>query len=384
MKARLLGYFDKFFGPIEKLPAGIYHYQSPPDSDKQYKMHLRIEPSGDGILIINASTILHLNSTAAEYAYHIIKQTSYEDTIKSIMKRYKVSQVEAKHDFNDIQQKINNIVRTPDLAPDIYLDAKRIERHSLKLSAPLRLDCAITYKSPDSSDKKISPTERVKRELTTEEWKVILSKAWDVGIPHVVFTGGEPTLRPDLPDLIAFAEELGQVSGLLTCGTRLSETEFLHKLLQAGLDHIMLLLGDCGPGSLEALKDILSEDIYVTVHLTVTSANQKEIPGYLKKLKKMGVNSISLSAESIKLKEQLAQFKQMVAELNMTLVWDLPVPYSRFHPIALELQEHDKPHSGAGKTWLYVEPDGDVLPEQGDNHVLGNFLTDPWKKIQKK
>ena len=39
---------------------------------------------------------------------------------------------------------------------------------------------------------------------------------------------------------------------------------------------------------------------------------------------------------------------------------------------------------GAGTAWLYVEPDGDVLPAQGVNKVLGNLLTDPWEKIWKK
>jgi MoaA/NifB/PqqE/SkfB family radical SAM enzyme len=32
---------------------------------------------------------------------------------------------------------------------------------------------------------------------------------------------------------------------------------------------------------------------------------------------------------------------------------------------------------------LYVEPDGDVLPAQGINQVLGNFLNDAWEKIWK-
>jgi MoaA/NifB/PqqE/SkfB family radical SAM enzyme len=36
---------------------------------------------------------------------------------------------------------------------------------------------------------------------------------------------------------------------------------------------------------------------------------------------------------------------------------------------------------GAGKAWLYIEPDGDVLPDQLINQVLGNILTDPWEKI---
>ena len=45
-------------------------------------------------------------------------------------------------------------------------------------------------------------------------------------------------------------------------------------------------------------------------------------------------------------------------------------------------KEEDQIPSGAGKTWLYVEPDGDVLPAQGlADQILGNVLTDPWSKI---
>ena len=69
----------------------------------------------------------------------------------------------------------------------------------------------------------------------------------------------------------------------------------------------------------------------------------------------------------------------------MRLVWDLPVPYSAFNPVAVELQQaHEAAPEGAGNAWLYVEPDGDVLPAQGVNKVLGNLLTDPWKKIWKR
>ena len=42
-----------------------------------------------------------------------------------------------------------------------------------------------------------------------------MDKAWAAGIPHITFTGGEPTLRDDLPALIAHAEKIGQVTGLL-------------------------------------------------------------------------------------------------------------------------------------------------------------------------
>ena len=68
--------------------------------------------------------------------------------------------------------------------------------------------------------------------------------------------------------------------------------------------------------------------------------------------------------------------------MGLSLDWDLPDPYSTQHPIALELTENSVTQ-GAGQGWVYVEPDGDVLPAQGINQVLGNLLTDPWETIWK-
>jgi MoaA/NifB/PqqE/SkfB family radical SAM enzyme len=72
--------------------------------------------------------------------------------------------------------------------------------------------------------------------------------------------------------------------------------------------------------------------------------------------------------------------RDQAANLGLSLVWDIPVPYSSSNPIAIEVVE-DKTIEGAGRAWLYVEPDGDVLPAQGINRVLGNFLLDPWVEI---
>ena len=48
----------------------------------------------------------------------------------------------------------------------------------------------------------------------------------------MVFTGGEPTLRDDLPELIAHAESNGQVSGLLSDGLRFADPAYLDSLLR--------------------------------------------------------------------------------------------------------------------------------------------------------
>ena len=77
----------------------------------------------------------------------------------------------------------------------------------------------------------------------------------------------------------------------------------------------------------------------------------------------------------------LADYRNYIAELGMSLVWDLPVPYGENNPVNMELEEESAPN-GAGKAWLYIEPDGDVLPSQGQaGKVLGNILNDEWIKI---
>jgi MoaA/NifB/PqqE/SkfB family radical SAM enzyme len=75
--------------------------------------------------------------------------------------------------------------------------------------------------------------------------------------------------------------------------------------------------------------------------------------------------------------------REYAADLGLQLVWDLPVPYSSRNPIALETQD-EVVADGAGKAWLYVEPDGDVLPAQGVNQVLGNLLREDWDSIWRK
>lgn len=381
MKERFRAWKDHFFKDVKPIEPGIYPYQTPPEAPKQYRLHLRIDPSGEGTLIVNARTILHLNQTAAEYAYHLVKQTPPDEAAKVIRQRYRVSLDNARTDYNQIAQNIQTLIDTPDLAPDIYLDFERVEPYSTESSAPNRLDCAITYQCPEDTHNKNAPTDRVKRELTTDEWKTVLQKAWNAGIPHVVFTGGEPTLRADLPDLIAEAERLGQVSGVSTDGLKLADPEYMKLLVKSGLDHAMILLDTENPKAWDGLRAIHAEEIFETVHLTITKKNKAKLDDILAELTKINVNSVSLSVDDVALKSELLSMQHKVAEHQLPLVWDLPVPYSNFHPVALELEENQEAHKGAGKAWLYVEPDGDVLPEQGINKILGNFLTDQWVTI---
>jgi hypothetical protein len=359
---------------------GTHHLQTNQD-EKPYRLHLRLRNDGSGLLIVNASTVLHLNPTAAEYAFHFIKGTIPEEAAKQIAARYRVNKGLALEDYKDFVDRIQTLITTPDLDPVSFLDFELIAPHSADLTAPLRLDCALTYRLPANNQAEYAPTKRVDHELTTDEWIAIINKAWVVGIPHITFTGGEATLRDDLPALINQAEKNGQVCGLLTDGLKLTDKKYLDLLLQTGLDHILFMLQPDNKESWNALETIIPEDIFVTVHLTLDENNIKNAEATLERLAKLNVQSLSLTTANDSLHDQYTAIRNQVASLGLTLKSDLPVPYSENNPVAYETQEDHIPE-GAGKVWLYVEPDGDVLPAQGQaDKVLGNILRDDWKMI---
>jgi MoaA/NifB/PqqE/SkfB family radical SAM enzyme len=117
--------------------------------------------------------------------------------------------------------------------------------------------------------------------------------------------------------------------------------------------------------------------------LTLNPTTSPGIIDTLEELSQMGVKAVSLAAfeKSDQCVNALEQAREKAAILGLDLIWDIPAPYSDTNPIAVELE---KVHQGAGRAWLYVEPDGDVLPTQGMNQVLGNILRDPWDQIWDK
>ncbi|HSF82147.1 MAG TPA: radical SAM protein [Anaerolineales bacterium] len=381
--SKLLNPFRNLFAPVEPISPGIYHYQAPADDPRNYRLHLRVESDSRGILIVNASTVLHLNETATEYVYYFINNLPPDEVVYKMTRRYRIDPAQIKQDYLDITDRVLTLIEVPDLDPVTFLDFSRQQPYTGRISAPYRLDCALTYRLPPDSDPFAAPTKRVTRELSTGEWKTVMEKSWEAGVPHVIFTGGEPTLREDLPELIAHAEMLGQVSGLLTDGRRLQEPGYLNTLLQTGLDHMMILLNPKDEKSWAAVQIPLPEDIHVSVHYTVTEAGLADGKQIIDRLAKVNIKAVSLSTTDPAHKETLNLLADYVASKNLPLVWDIPVPYSSHNPVSLELPNSELVE-GKGHAWLYVEPDGDVLPSQGSDQILGNMLTDSWENIWSK
>jgi MoaA/NifB/PqqE/SkfB family radical SAM enzyme len=378
----------------------VHHYQTPPDAAQQYRLHLRVEEDGRGLLIVNAATVLHLNQTAAEYARLLIQGAGEEEAARTMARRYRVSQATARDDYARLRDHVVTLATTTDLCPVTYLDLERVEPFSAETTAPYRVDLALTYRADETGRLDPEARRRVERELAADEWQRALRVLWDVGVPHVCFTGGEPTLREDLVDLVRHAEEVGLVTGLLTDGRRLQERELLDRLLLAGLDHLQITLVSHRPEIHDAfvgqvgawretdagLRNALAGDIYVVVHLVVVPANADSVAETVAYLAELGVPAVALSSplraaseeERLQLQRALEEAQEAAHARGLTLVWDLAAPYSHVNPVEMEA---GLPPEQVSRQHLYVEPDGDVLPAQGYNVVLGNLLRDPWETI---
>ncbi|URX62593.1 pyrroloquinoline quinone biosynthesis protein PqqE [Luteibacter anthropi] len=77
------------------------------------------------------------------------------------------------------------------------------------------------------------------KELTTEDWFRVLREARAMGAAQLGFSGGEPLVRQDLPELIGEARRLGFYTNLITSGIGLTEAK-IADFRERGLDHIQI------------------------------------------------------------------------------------------------------------------------------------------------
>jgi len=135
-------------------------------------------------------------------------------------------------------------------------------------------------------------------EVKTEEARRILEDLADYKIPVVLFSGGEPLLRPDILELVARARDLGIRPVLSTNGTLINQ-KTARELKKAGLAYAGVSLDGIGERNdffrgvsgayLRTLKGIRnSQDagIKTGLRFTITRLNMGEIPGIYNLLKK--------------------------------------------------------------------------------------------------
>ncbi len=106
---------------------------------------------------------------------------------------------------------------------------------------PLWLLAELTYRCPLQCPYCSNPLDFAKqeKELTTAQWIKVFEEAREMGAVQIGFSGGEPLVRKDLPELIRAARDLGFYTNLITSGIGLSEKK-IDAFADAGLDHIQI------------------------------------------------------------------------------------------------------------------------------------------------
>ena len=149
---------------------------------------------------------------------------------------------------------------------------------------------------------------RASAELDAATWQRVLAEAAALGVLQVHFSGGEPTARHDLVDLVTTATELGLYSNLITSGVRLDET-LLDRLVRSGLDHVQISfqdtladnadrIGGFGGGharKLAAARAVKQAGLALTVNFVVHRQNVVRVPEMLELAEALGAGRVEIA-----------------------------------------------------------------------------------------
>lgn len=390
----------------ESLPdRGLFHYLREDENEKN-RLHLRIDPGGTGLLIANANRFVHLNPTATAMAYLYLEGRTPEDAAHLLSKRFNISNTHAIEEYNDFSMQLEELISPNGGCPVCELAIETTVPFSTIPTAPYRMDLAITYRCNNDCSHCYNARPRNYPEMNIQEWEKIIDQIWDLGIPHIVFTGGEPTLYRGLPDLIAYAEDKGLITGLNTNGRKLADQSYLFKLVDAGLDHVQITLEShdpeihdlmvAAPGAwtetIKGLKNVLKTRLYAMTNTTLLTHNATFIIDTLHFLADLGVPTVGLNAliyagkgenvgsglHEADLPSILENARQITQSHQQRLIWYTPTQYCHFNPIQLDLGIKG---CTAALYNMCVEPNGDVIPCQSYYHSLGNLLENSWVEI---
>jgi MoaA/NifB/PqqE/SkfB family radical SAM enzyme len=237
-----------------------------------------------------------------------------------------------------------------------------------------------------------------------------MDRLFSLGVFIFTFTGGEPTLREDLLELLTYAQKKGAVTGLITNGRRLSDPEYVQRLVEAGLDFVQITVESHKPkihdritgvkGSwketIQAIGNILPTPIYLTTNTTLNRFNAESFLETIPFMKALGAerfacNGLIYSGKGPGVCEEFAlpvqqlgvllpRIRKKAEELNMKFFWYTPTQYCELNPVSLGLGIKS---CTAARINICIGPDGTVYPCQSYFESLGNILIDPWEKIWK-
>lgn len=378
--------------------------------------------NGQDILPISLSWTILLSSFIDEvvkYEDKNIAENEWESIVDNTIIR--VQKVYKKISVQELKSDLWRIINTlTDIAtgkkPEENIGILSIGAYAKNMRAPHRMDLMISSmkKNGDwncnqrcihcyAAGQKMSEVQ----ELPTESWKKIIDKCREACIPQLTFTGGEPTLRSDLVELVAYSKWF--VTRLNTNGVCLTSS-ICEQLFQASLDSVQVTLYSDKPEihtalvgannwekTVEGIKNAIHAHLSVSVNTPLCTINR----GYtdtLRLLNRLGVKFVTCSGlivtgnakseESVNtqlsenelyfiLQEAFEYCKESGMEISFTSPGWLSENKLR------DIGFTSIPSCGACLSNMAIAPDGNVIPCQSwlSDETLGKLLFEPWKNI---
>ncbi|WP_409197924.1 radical SAM protein [Methanobrevibacter acididurans] len=247
-------------------------------------------------------------------------------------------------------------------------------------------------------------------ELNKEEILNGIDKLADLGIASLAFSGGEPSIHPQIKEFIKHANDRGLYVSMATNGYIFNDYEKAKELKDLGLQFVQISLDGVNPkthdnfrqkdGSwkraIEAIKNFKKAGVFVEISTTATKKNKDEIPEMITFLRSINVDwfvlynfiptgkgaeisEIDLSPEErlnlleLIYKENskgemqiLSTAPQFADVVTHTFNNDQMIPTHFYNveysnPAMMKLSEFVG-GCGAGRFYMSIEPNGDIYP----------------------
>ncbi|MBP1927919.1 radical SAM protein with 4Fe4S-binding SPASM domain [Methanolinea mesophila] len=252
----------------------------------------------------------------------------------------------------------------------------------------------------------ISAGDPVQGELSTTEAEEVIERIISLSRPVVILSGGEPTMREDIFEIIRFGTGRGLRMVMGSCGYLVDE-DMAAKLRRAGLKKIAISLDSCSPEvhdgfrgvegafgkAVEAVRGSVRAGLGVQIHTTVTWENFREIHDIISMGRNLGVTDFQVfflvptGRGGTMTDVTPAMYETMIREvlaINAPGVHIRPTCAPQFIRIArkmgLPLEEWGR-GCIAGKSYCRITPTGDVTPCPYLPISCGNILSTPFREI---
>ena len=362
----------------------------------------------DNLLILRPNQVHHLNDSAVEML-HILYSQPHVDVVALLVemsKRYAVSQEQLAKDLEALLQSLSLLLQgKAGCAPAVRTTLFGTHQRKYPVLAEIALTyrcnnrCFFCYASAPERGRSMP-------EMDTPQVELVIDKIVNQAkVPTISFTGGEPTLRPDLPDLIAFAKSRDLRTNLITNGLRCCDPAFVARLAAAGLDsaQVSLEAGNATvhdavvdhSGAFEqtvmGVRNLQAAGIHTHTNTTINARNKAALFELIDFLADLGQEYLSMNmvirtggavgsadVRYDQIGELVLALKTRTEERGLRFVWYSPVPYCLFNPAAHGLGSQS---CAAADGLLSIAPDGQVLPCSSFEQGIGNLLQDDFQSI---